>query len=522
MSTTTSHSTIRAITLEQLHVSTTESQAERRKHYDKVALAQLTDSVKKVGVLSPIIARQVNGHFEVVAGERRLLASKAAGLSEISVDVRVLTEEDVFYIQLIENLQREGLHELAEAEGYEKLQGFGHSAEEIADKVGKSKAYVYARMKLLALCKDARKAFYAGSLNASTALLLARIPVEALQKQALKEITQENRWDAPMSVRQAGEHIRDNYMTRLDDAGFPTEDAGLVAAAGPCSACPKRTGNQPQLFADITRGDVCTDPVCFKAKRDAMAQRAIAAAKDTGQVVITGKAAEKIAPHGAEHLHSDDYQRLDARNYNDPKSRTNAQLLGKDYVPTLLQDPKTGKLVKIAKKTDLAAALSKAGVKRPNADQSSYAKQARAAEKKVKLERKFRASVYSAMREKLPAELGREDLRVIALRFYQELQHDIRKLVMGLWHVEPVANKGYGADLVKPVQELISGFRDEKIARFLFDLVFIKDLQVYSHSTEKPTLLLSTAKKLKVDADKIRADLVAAAKPAKKAKAKKK
>lgn len=516
MSITTSQSGIRAVTLEQLQVSTTDSQAERRKHFNKEAMAELADSIKEIGLLSPIIARPVNGHFEVVAGERRLIAAKAAGLSAITVDVRVLTDEQVLEIQLVENLQREGLHELAEAEGYEALQKFGHTADAIADKVGKSKAYVYSRMKLLALSKESRKAFYDGRLNASTALLIARIPVEALQKQALKEITDTNRWDDPMSVRHAADHIRDNYMTRLDDAGFPTEDASLVPAAGPCSACPKRTGNHPELFGDVQRGDVCTDPVCFKAKRDAVAHRAIADAKESGQVVITGKEAQKIAPHGSEYLEAAGYQRLDAHNHNDPKNRTNAQLLGKDYLPILLQDPKTGKLVKLAKKTDLSAALSKAGVKRPEADQSSYAKEQRAADRKIKLERKFRAAVYSAMRDKLPSKLAAEDLRTVALRFYYELQHDVRKLVMGLWNLEGVkSSNGYGVDLVKPVEKLLFDLSDAELTRFLFDLVFIKDLQVYSHSSEKPTQLLAAAKKLKVNADKIRAELVAAAKPPK-------
>jgi ParB/RepB/Spo0J family partition protein len=519
---TDGQSGFRALTLEQLRVSNTGSQAERRKHFDKAAMAELASSIKEHGMLVPIIARPVNGHFEVVAGERRFLAAKAAGLSAITVDVRPLTEEQVLEIQLIENLQREGLHELAEAEGYEALQGLGHSADEIAAKVGKSKGYIYSRLKLCGLAKASRTAFYDGKLTASTALLLARIPLESLQIEALKEITNK-KWGEPvMSFREAAAHIRDNYMTNLSDAGFPTEDATLVAAAGACGACPKRTGNQAELFDDVKSGNVCTDPVCFRAKRQAHAERAIAAAKDTGQVVITGKEAQKIAPHGAEHLRSDAYVRLDDRNYNDPKSRTNAQLLGKEYLPTLLQDPKTGKLVKVAKKSDITSALAASGVKASSSD-TKYASQQRTAEKKVKLERKFRASVYSAMRDKFPSKLGSEDLRTIALRFYYELQHDVRKLVMGLWQLEPVkSSNGYGLDLMKPVEKLLAGLEDDQLTRFLFDLVFIKDLQVYQHSSDKPTLLLNTAKKLKVNADKIRAELVAAAKPAKKAKGKKK
>lgn len=272
---------VQSIRLANIAVSETGAQAERRKHLDKAKLAELAESIKTVGLLSPIIVRIIDGVFEIVAGERRYLAAKLAGLEHIDASVRDLTDDQVLEVQLVENLQREDLHELAEAEGYEALQKLNHTAEAIADKVGKSKAYVYARMKLLALCKDARKAFYEGKLSASTALLLARIPNDKLQAQALKENTQD-RWDGPMSYRAAAEHIQNNYMLRLSDAGFKTEDPELVPAAGACGACPKRSGNQKELFGDVKGADICTDTVCFAAKRQAHAARVMAVSVGAG------------------------------------------------------------------------------------------------------------------------------------------------------------------------------------------------------------------------------------------------
>jgi ParB/RepB/Spo0J family partition protein len=512
--------TIRAIALKDLTVSPTGPQAERRKHFNKDAIEELADSIKTVGVLSPILARPVNGHFEVVFGERRFMAAKIAGLTSINASVRELTDEQVLEVQLIENLQREGLHELAEAEGYEQLHKFGHSAEEIADKVGKSKAYVYARMKLLALGQDARKGFYEGKLTASTALLLARIPVESLQLEAFKAITKPQYHRDGMSYREAFDLVQHDYMTRLSDAGFPTEDADLVPAAGVCSACPKRTGNQPELFDDIKGADVCTDPVCFKAKREAHAARAIAQAKELGQHVISGKEAKKVAPYGADSSNLRGFKALDAKSYEDPKNRTVRQLLGKDYQPTLLHDPESGKLIKVAPEADVTKALKAAGVK--SSSSSGYNPQS-AAEKKAKLEKKFRAALYTEMRDKFPAELGQGDLKTIALRFYDEMQQDTQKQILGLWQWEPLKRKGgYGLDTHKPAADGIAGFDDAQIARFFFDLVFVKDLQVSTWSTEKPTLLLTTAKKLKVDAEKIRRQLNADSIPKAKKKAGKK
>lgn len=503
---------LRAIALADIKLSTTGSQAERRKHFDKAAIAELAGSIKLHGILVPVIARPVNGHFELVAGERRYIAAKTAGVKTINADVRTLTDEQVLEIQLIENLQREGLHELAEAEGYEGLHKLGHSAEEIADKVGKSKAYVYARMKLIALCSKARKAFYEGRINASIALLLARIPVDELQIKALEDLLDhDDNYSSPMSFREAQQLIQAEYTCRLDDAGFKTEDETLLPAAGACGKCPKRTGNHPELFDDIKRGDVCTDPVCFRAKRDAAAARLAA----DGARVIQGKQAEKIIS-GDRVLYGADFVELTERPREDPKNRTAAQLLGKDYEPTLVQDPESGKVFKLAKKSDLATALKDAGVKREPASNPMAAE-----DRKRKLERRFRAAVYAEMRDKLPTKLGPEDVRTIALRFYQEMTNDNQKIVVGLWQLEAVKSKnGYGQDWEKPIVGMLAEAEDAQVARFLFDCVFARDLVVYNFSGNKPTMLLNTAKKLKVNADKIRAELVAAAKPKAKQKAK--
>lgn len=532
-----SHDAAREIPIARLVLSTTEAQVERRKHFDNAAIAELAESIKTVGLLSPIIARPVRGRrstglngvyfphlgkdvfspdeaekierdtFELVAGERRLLAAKRAGLETIAVSVRELTDEQVLEVQLVENLQREGLHELAEAEGYEALQKLGHSADEIADKVGKSKGYVYARMKLLALGKPARKAFFDGKINASIALLLARIPVEELQVRALKEITDEGGWDGPMSFREARDYIHQNFTTRLP-GGFPMADATLVPAAGPCTSCPKRSGNQPQLFDDEKTADVCTDPVCFKAKREAHGTRLVAEAQAKGQEVITGTEAKKIAPGLGNHLERG-FKRLDEQCFELPKSKSYKQLLGKDYEPRLLQVPETGEIIKIADPESIKGALKKAGVRDRSA---STGDPYNAAQKKAQAEKRWRRSVYDAMRPKLPEQIAIDDLRTVALRFYGEMQRETKKLVLELQGLEPKKGK-YNTDCDAPIRDALGGYSDAEITRLLFDLVFVRDLQVWTFSDAKPTLLLSTAKKLKVDPDKIRREMQAATKP---------
>jgi ParB/RepB/Spo0J family partition protein len=133
----------------------TPSTTNPRKSFPKDKLDELTDSVKRLGVLQPILLRPLNGGgtYELVAGERRYRASKAAGLTDIPATVRELTDAEVLEIQVIENLQRSDPHELEEAEGYERCSsahpsGEKYTVDEIAAKVGKSRSYVFGRLKL--------------------------------------------------------------------------------------------------------------------------------------------------------------------------------------------------------------------------------------------------------------------------------------------------------------------------------------------------------------------------------------
>jgi ParB/RepB/Spo0J family partition protein len=233
---------------------------------------ELAEDLKLHGMLQPVLVRPVGGedggHYELVFGARRLRAAKKAKLGQVPAMVRILDDREVLELQIVENSQRSDVHPLEEAEGYERLHTkHGLSVEELAHKVGKSKAAVYARMKLLALCPEARKAFYAGLLTPSTALYIARIPHADLQKAALEEATHKQFDGVLPSAREVARFIQDRYMLHLADAPFETANAVLVPKAGSCSACPKRTGSQPELFSDVKSDDVCTDPKCWEAKR---------------------------------------------------------------------------------------------------------------------------------------------------------------------------------------------------------------------------------------------------------------
>lgn len=291
---------------------------DNRKRFNEQALIELAASIKAMGVAQPILMRPVTPTpeqpeiYEIVAGERRYRASTIAGLTEIPAMVRTLTDLQAAKIRILENLQREDPHPLEEAEGYELLmQQHGYNADQLADEIKKSRSYVYGRLKLCALSLDVRPLFLENAISASTALLIARIPVPALQARAAKEVTAPDMYTKePMSYRRAVQHIQQRYMLDLATAVFPVSDARLLAAAGSCVKCPKRTGNQPEIFTDIS-ADVCTDPDCFGEKRAAHFALVVVNANKKGIPVYEGDEGKAMLPptwdRSTEHVRHDSH-----------------------------------------------------------------------------------------------------------------------------------------------------------------------------------------------------------------------
>lgn len=276
-----------------------------RKHFDIAKLQELADSIAASGVHQPVLVRPLPGHrhadtfgnrvegdplptFELVAGERRYRASQLAGVPTIPAIVRDLTDAQVIEIQIIENLQRDGLTPLEEAEGYDALiQATGITKEELCAKVGKSRTYIFNRFKLLDLCQEAKAALREGQLDASRAELIARIPDTTLQLRALKEFTDTSyTGDQRMGFRACQAWIKANVMLRLDRAPFALDDEALCPQAGACATCPKRTGANPDLFHDADSPDICTDPTCYHDKEAALITVELAARRKKGQQII--------------------------------------------------------------------------------------------------------------------------------------------------------------------------------------------------------------------------------------------
>lgn len=336
-----------------------------RKTFDPGKLQELADSIKASGVHQPVLVRPLPASrlqdtyylrdnpkaplptYELVAGERRLRACKLAGVDTIPAMIKAMTDGEVLECQLIENLQRDDLAPMEEAEGYQALiEATGIDKEVIGTRIGRSRTYVYGRLKLLDLCDIARTSLRKGNIDASRALVIARIPDEALQVKALKEATRKDYQGAVPSYRAFLSWAQGNVMLRLDGARFKITDASLVPAAGSCRDCSKRTGANPDLFADVAGADVCTDPKCFHTKVEAHDAAQIRQAKENGSDVILGKQAKKL--WGYEHQSIDGYVRLDKPDYRVDGKKPLSKVLGNDLpAPTLIAHPGSGELVAV-------------------------------------------------------------------------------------------------------------------------------------------------------------------------------
>ena len=175
-----------------------------RKTFDDAALEDLSASIAQYGVLQPLLVSPADdGRYMLIAGERRLRASKMAQLTEVPVIISEYTSQQIAEIALIENLQREDLHYLEEAEGYEKLMNQFHITQEaMAARVGKKQSTIANKLRLLRLSAPVRKVLIDAGLSERHARALLKLSDDAKRLEALETIVAKN-----YSVRQTEDYI---------------------------------------------------------------------------------------------------------------------------------------------------------------------------------------------------------------------------------------------------------------------------------------------------------------------------
>lgn len=525
-----------------------ESLTNPRKTFNTEKLGELADSIRASGVHQPILLRPLPGSrvpdtwgfrrkeaplpvYELVAGARRYRASLLAKVTEIPAMVRDLTDDQALEIQLIENLQREDMTELEEAEGYRALMDHSKlTAEQVAEKIGKGdqknkgKSYVYARLKLLDLHAEARKAFAEGVIDSSRALRIARIPDAKLQAKALAEASRKNyRGDPAIGVREFEAWLQQNVMLRLDTARFNITAPSLLPNAGSCKECPNRTGANPDMFADVNSPDLCTLPKCFHAKEQAHSDQLREQAATKGMRVIEGKEAKSIVKNHSRDRYGnllEGYSRLDSTRNDVAAGQERAtlrDLLGdKGPQPVLIEHPTTKELIEAVPTDEAEAILVQRGVlqaTRTKLDieqrirmlkQQSQHKQDRAAMNAV-----YQALMDAAHKSPSPAkamvdaELLREWLKMKVL---DQDPEDIIAMV----GIEPIEDEDYRA-LEDRAAARINRAKDGELRNMMLACIVQEHSYRFGSDDGQP-LAQAIARAMGVDVDAIADEAIAAEK----------
>ena len=176
-----------------------------RRHFDPVQIEELAASIRERGLIQPLVVRKVDGHYELIAGERRLRAITSLGQTTVKVVVHEATDQEVAELALIENLQRADLTPLEEAEQYRLLQErFGMKQETIAQHVGKSRAVIANMVRLLELAPEVRDLLNQQQITVGHAKVLLQLKDNAMQASAALRVAR-----GTLTVRQTEQLVRD-------------------------------------------------------------------------------------------------------------------------------------------------------------------------------------------------------------------------------------------------------------------------------------------------------------------------
>ena len=168
-----------------------------RTHFDEASLESLADSIRTHGIVQPLLVRRRDGGYELIAGERRWRAAKLAGISRVPVIVKEVADDNLLEIALIENIQRENLNPIEEAQAYKKLiETVGLTQESLASRVGRDRSYITNYLRLLRLPDDVQQLVKEGRLSTGPARTLLALDQVDLQRRIARQII-----DGGLSVR---------------------------------------------------------------------------------------------------------------------------------------------------------------------------------------------------------------------------------------------------------------------------------------------------------------------------------
>lgn len=516
--------TIQNLPVQQLH----ESPFNPRRTF--IGIDELALSIQAEGrVHQPLLVRprypnplrdDITDGWEVVFGHRRLRAAATAGLGFVPCMVRTMTDAEARSAQIAENLQRADVHPIEEAEGMQAMMADGLSADELAEVVGKSRSYVYSRLKLLQACPQIRDACLAGEIGSEVALLIARLRTDKLQAKALGYIRGKGydlKDGGKRSFRSVQALMKEKFTLHLKSAIFPPEDAELVPVAGVCSSCPKLSGNAPE-FRDFASSrpspwfkgerepgepDLCTDPDCFAEKKKAHLVREAARLRAEGKVVVDGgKAMQAVSATGDV---KGAYVAL-----KDVRAQWK-QIKILRPVPVLIQNPRDGKLFEAVSRAELeeAGVQPKAAAKARSG--GSYDPEA---DRREREEREQRRLGQTAGNKRLLAAVRAQ--AASRERSSDELRLVLRQLLGDADNSDdgPMLRELHGVEDRGDLIDQLPAMTPDALALLLLDVLIVREVECTYWQIGVPEPLAAMAKLYGIDADQASAEPVQTPAPA--------
>jgi ParB/RepB/Spo0J family partition protein len=450
----------------------------------------LAASVSRHGVLQPILVREIKGaaengaKYRIVAGERRFRAALAAGLAEIPAAVKSLDEAEALSVQLVENLQREEVHPLDEADGFLRMrEEMRLDLRGIADRVGKDTRYVARRLALTKLIAEAREDFKKERITLAHALEICRLGPD-IQPHALaacfetKSVFDEesqvyrqapDRERPALHARYLTEWIRHHVHLNLSQAPFRLDDARLREDGLTCLSCPERSGFNRALFSDLKETDTCLNPPCFQGKLRAFLR--------LRKEELEAKAGRSVAfissyygtPAEGEALSRGDYHPVEKKADRCPSAER----------AIVADGPTVGQVEWVCRTPECPEHLGRVPEYRRHAGGDGSARPASAADRNVRKQELFDIKVDEEVRKRVMREafktyswpLDRTHLNEVAKEFFGRVPSEHRRTIAEVlgWEREEAEKLHHNAEAVR---EKVAGFGDDELGRFLMLLSF--------------------------------------------------
>ena len=490
-----------------------ESPFNPRTNFPAEEMEELAESARAVGIMQPVLVRpRGDGSYELVFGHRRHRAAMMARLPFIPAIVRDLTDAQSAQLQAVENVQRRDLDPIDEALGYAAfIAAHGISKDELARQIGKSRTHVYNRLKLATLHAPGQAALRAGKMLTEVAGCVARIPGEKNQAKALAIALEPGNYGELKSYRKVRSELAEKFMLDLKAALWALDDAGLVESAGACTACPKRSGVDPIVYADLVnkaayndytpKGDnVCTDSDCFAEKKTAQLKRQQEALEAKGKIMVTGNAARKAVD--AQGNVKGDYIPV-SQMREALKSANKAGTAGPAVTTLTIQDPRNGKTIEVVKRKEAEAAGVKTPLAKPvnsrtnwNAYELERKEDAKAREVKAAAQTRLNVAALHKVRETAAKVLpGIFELRLIAQVAIDGVAYIDKGTLLAL----------YDAEDADDLKAKVGRMPHHELTALLLDCALVDSVRMLSYGKpDAPTQLLAAAKQYGVDVDVVR------------------